>query len=44
MATLAGQSVYEAAGFVPIERVEDPADGIPVPLIRMRKPVLSPTR
>jgi GNAT superfamily N-acetyltransferase len=44
MATLAGQPLYEAAGFVPIEHVEDPAEGVPVPLIRMRKPIPSPTR
>ena len=41
MATLSGQALYEAAGFVPIEHVEDPAGGTPVPLIRMRKPIIA---
>ncbi|HET6919162.1 MAG TPA: GNAT family N-acetyltransferase [Jiangellaceae bacterium] len=41
MSTLSGQPVYEAAGFVPIEHVEDTAGGAPVPLIRMRKQVAS---
>jgi GNAT superfamily N-acetyltransferase len=41
MSTLSGQPLYEAAGFVPIEHVEDPAGGAPVPLIRMRKQVAS---
>jgi hypothetical protein len=39
MATLSGRPLYEAAGFVPIEHVEDAAGGAPVPLIRMRKPI-----
>jgi GNAT superfamily N-acetyltransferase len=37
MATLAGRPLYEAAGFVVIEHVEEPAGGTPVPLVRMRK-------
>lgn len=40
MSSLSGQPLYEAAGFVTIEHVEDPAGGTPVPLIRMRKPVV----
>jgi len=39
MSTLSGQPLYEAAGFMPIEQVEDPAGGVAVPLIRMRKPI-----
>jgi GNAT superfamily N-acetyltransferase len=41
MATLSGRALYEAAGYVPIEHVEDPAGGTPVPLIRMRKPIIA---
>lgn len=37
MATLAGEPLYAAAGFVPIERIEDSNGGAPVPLIRMGK-------
>ena len=43
MSTLSGQPLYEGAGFVPIEHVEDPAGGVPVPLIRMRKPIAPQT-
>ena len=39
MSTLAGRPLYEAAGFGPVERVEDAAGGAPVPLLRMRKPI-----
>ena len=39
MSTLSGEPLYRAAGFEPVERVEDPAGGTPVPLIRMRKPI-----
>ena len=39
MATLSGQPLYEAAGFQPVERVEDPAGGTPVPLIKMRRAI-----
>jgi GNAT superfamily N-acetyltransferase/tRNA(Leu) C34 or U34 (ribose-2'-O)-methylase TrmL len=39
MSTLSGEPLYRAAGFEPIERVEDPAGGTPVPLIRMRPTV-----
>jgi GNAT superfamily N-acetyltransferase len=39
MATLAGQPLYEAAGFVPIEEITDSSGGAPVPLIRMGKPL-----
>jgi GNAT superfamily N-acetyltransferase len=37
MATLAGEPLYVAAGFMPIERIEDSNGGTPVPLIRMGK-------
>ncbi|MDW5322892.1 GNAT family N-acetyltransferase [Plantactinospora sp. KLBMP9567] len=44
MSTLAGRPLYEAAGFVPVEQVEDPAGGVPVRLVRMRKPIAAPAR
>ena len=37
MATLAGEPLYRAAGFQPVERVVEPAGGTPVPLVKMRK-------
>ncbi len=37
MSTMAGQPLYLAAGFVPVEAVIDPAGGVGVPLMRMRK-------
>ena len=39
MSTLAGRPLYEAAGFRPVAEVEDATGGVPVPLIRMRKPI-----
>jgi GNAT superfamily N-acetyltransferase len=39
MATLSGQRLYEAAGFEPVEWVQDPASGTPVPLIKMRRAI-----
>ncbi|MEQ4302209.1 GNAT family N-acetyltransferase [Plantactinospora sp. B6F1] len=39
MSTLAGRPLYEPAGFVPVEQVVDPAGGVPVRLVRMRKPI-----
>jgi GNAT superfamily N-acetyltransferase len=39
MSTLAGEPLYTAAGFEPIARVEDPAGGTPVPLVKMRKKI-----
>jgi GNAT superfamily N-acetyltransferase len=44
MATLSGRPLYEAAGFEPIENVEDSSGGTAVPLVRMRKAVSSSTR
>lgn len=40
MATLSGQPLYEKAGFELIERVEEPAGGTPVPLVKMRRAIL----
>jgi len=37
MSTLAGLPLYSAAGFGPVEEVEDAAGGVPVPLIKMEK-------
>lgn len=38
MATLAGEPLYRASGYTPIERIESvPIDGVTVPLIRMGK-------
>ena len=39
MSTLAGEPLYTAYGFRPIERLEDATGGAPVPLVRMEKPV-----
>jgi len=37
MGTMSGQPLYAAAGYRPIEAVTDMVDGVPVPLVRMRK-------
>ncbi len=37
VATLAGEPLYRACGYQPIEPFEDTRGGAPVPLIRMRK-------
>jgi GNAT superfamily N-acetyltransferase len=37
MATMAGQPLYLAAGYTPIEAIEDASGGVPVPLVRMGK-------
>ncbi|MGH3713463.1 MAG: GNAT family N-acetyltransferase [Micromonosporaceae bacterium] len=39
MSTLAGQPLYAAYGFRPVEHLEDDTGGAPVPLVRMEKPV-----
>lgn len=39
MATLSGERLYVASGYAPVETVEAVADGIAIPLIRMRKPL-----
>ena len=41
MGTLAGRPLYENYGFVVVEQLEDARGGVPVPLVRMRKPVTS---
>jgi GNAT superfamily N-acetyltransferase len=37
MATLAGEPLYLAQGYRPLERIENDFGGVSVPLIRMRK-------
>ena len=37
MSTLAGEPLYRACGYVPIERVADARGGVAVPLVRMGK-------
>ncbi|MGN6376890.1 MAG: GNAT family N-acetyltransferase [Sphingomonas sp.] len=37
MATLSGERLYAASGYVPVERVETLASGIAIPLVRMQK-------
>lgn len=37
MATLSGEPLYLACGYLPVERVEDARGGAAVPLIKMRK-------
>jgi GNAT superfamily N-acetyltransferase len=37
MATLAGEPLYRASGYHPVERIIDDRGGAPVPLIRMQK-------
>lgn len=39
MATLAGEPLYLACGYRPVERTSAEAGGITVPLVRMRKPI-----
>jgi len=39
MSTLAGEPLYTAYGFRPLERLEDTTGGAAVPLVRMEKPV-----
>lgn len=42
VATLGGEPLYRAAGYTEIERFEDDRGGVPVPLIRMGKPLVRP--
>jgi len=37
MATLSGERLYAASGYVPVEEVEAVVDGVAIPLVRMRK-------
>jgi GNAT superfamily N-acetyltransferase len=39
MSTLGGEPLYTAYGFRPLERLEDATGGVPVPIVRMEKPV-----
>lgn len=39
MSTLAGEPLYTAYGFRPVERLEDSRGGVAVPLVRMEKPI-----
>jgi GNAT superfamily N-acetyltransferase len=39
MSTLAGEPLYRACGYEPVETVSDDRGGVPVPLLRMRKPL-----
>jgi len=39
MSTLAGEPLYTAYGFQPVERLEDATGETAVPLVRMEKPV-----
>lgn len=43
MATLAGEPLYSAYGFRPIERVVETSTGTAIPLVRMSKPVAPPS-
>lgn len=40
MATLAGQPLYLAAGYIPIESILDTNGAVPVPLVRMGKAII----
>jgi GNAT superfamily N-acetyltransferase len=37
MATMSGEPLYRACGYLPIEQISDDRGGAPVPLLRMRK-------
>ena len=37
MATMAGEPLYRACGYEPVDRLTDDRGGVPVPLVRMRK-------
>jgi hypothetical protein len=39
MSTLAGAPLYSAAGFEPVEDLEDASGGVAVPLVRMAKAI-----
>lgn len=39
MGTMAGEPLYTAYGFVPVERITDDRGGVAVPLVRMAKPI-----
>jgi GNAT superfamily N-acetyltransferase len=39
MGTMSGQPLYAAYGFVVVEPIEDDRGGVPVPLVKMEKPI-----
>jgi GNAT superfamily N-acetyltransferase len=39
MGTMSGQPLYTTYGFRPVEYLEDDRGGVPVPLVRMAKPI-----
>ena len=39
MATMAGEPLYRACGYQPVERIEDSRGGAAVPMLRMAKPL-----
>ncbi|MBM2620042.1 GNAT family N-acetyltransferase [Actinoplanes sp. LDG1-06] len=41
MATLAGEPLYRAYGFAEVDRTEDARGGAPVPIVRMRKDIIT---
>jgi GNAT superfamily N-acetyltransferase len=42
MSTLAGEPLYRACGYIPIERITvTPPAGVPVPLVKMGKPLVA---
>jgi GNAT superfamily N-acetyltransferase len=43
VATMSGLPLYEAAGYKPTEHLTDATGGAPVPLVRMRKTIATPT-
>ncbi|HWM20435.1 MAG TPA: GNAT family N-acetyltransferase [Ilumatobacteraceae bacterium] len=43
MATMAGQPLYTACGFVAVEQLDDASTGTPIPLVRMTKSIASTT-
>jgi GNAT superfamily N-acetyltransferase len=44
MATLSGRPLYAAAGFEPVESLEDASGGVPVPIVKMAKAIEAPAR
>jgi GNAT superfamily N-acetyltransferase len=44
MATLSGEPLYRASGFDAIDHVTDSSGGVPIPLIRMGKPIATGAR
>jgi GNAT superfamily N-acetyltransferase len=39
MSTMAGAPLYRAAGFEPVEELEDDSSGVPIPLVKMAKSI-----